>query len=157
MKENGYVNHYKMKKARLEKLKQTLCKCEVCGEQANTIHHIDESNDNHEADNLIVLCHKCHRVYHSGPNDMSKHTKLYGMTLLQIAEEIKCSESTVLGYHKRGILKEILNTGKRPKSRSKFRKLYGYSLNEISGKLGISIAKVSELHELGKLKNLFDS
>jgi hypothetical protein len=63
-----YPNHYAMKKARLQKLKETDGKCEICGNLANEIHHKDETKTNHEKSNLIVVCHKCHAaLFHSGP------------------------------------------------------------------------------------------
>jgi len=54
-----------MKKARVEKLKETKGICECCGKQGNQIHHIDESKDNHRMDNLLIVCKPCHTILHS--------------------------------------------------------------------------------------------
>ena len=82
-----YPNHGAMKRNRLIKLKQADCKCEVCGEPANGIHHIDGSRDNHALDNLVVLCKKCHWILHTGHRkNTSKYRERYGMTLNEMAD-----------------------------------------------------------------------
>jgi 5-methylcytosine-specific restriction endonuclease McrA len=65
MSKKSYPNHSLMKKNRLIKLKQTKCKCEVCGGKASVIHHLDGSMDNHKLENLSTLCPKCHVIIHT--------------------------------------------------------------------------------------------
>ena len=142
-----------MKKARLEKLKQTKGRCEVCGEKANLIHHIDETNHNHNIDNLIVICNQCHRVYHSGPNKTSKFIRIYGITARELAKTLNCSEPLISQWHKKGKLKTILETGQRPKSKCVYREIYGFSSGEIANKLDTSITAISILHRSGQLKD----
>ena len=38
--------------------------CEVCGGKPLDTHHIDFHKDNHDLDNLQVLCRKCHKQLH---------------------------------------------------------------------------------------------
>ena len=76
-----YPNHYEMKQNRLKKLQQTKSRCEICGNRANTIHHKDGSHTNHSLKNLIVLCHKCHRIVDvpkGGYHRTSKFIRKYG-------------------------------------------------------------------------------
>ena len=37
--------------------------CGIRGQQALTIHHIDEDDSNNAYDNRIVLCYNCHKRY----------------------------------------------------------------------------------------------
>jgi 5-methylcytosine-specific restriction endonuclease McrA len=108
-----YRDHYKMKLVRIEKLKQEKGLCEVCGKLGYEVHHIDESKDNHNPENLILLCHKCHmRFFHSNTNKskryVSKFTQIYGMTIRQIAEKYGGTTSLYYRYHKQGKLKNYL-------------------------------------------------
>ena len=43
-------------------------KCEVCGNKAVDIHHINGryANDSNEIENLVALCRKCHQDAHNG-------------------------------------------------------------------------------------------
>ena len=99
-----YPNHYEMKKNRLIKLKEVDGKCEACGEDAYCVHHLDGSNDNHQLDNLAVLCKKCHSILHAGRENnnhsqrlkTSKYIRLYGMTLSEMANQYG---GTVHAYH----------------------------------------------------------
>jgi len=70
--DKGYPNHYTMKLNRLEKLKSQHCRCEVCKQPANSIHHLDETRDNHSLNNLIVVCTKCHGILHKKDKSHSK-------------------------------------------------------------------------------------
>lgn len=61
-----YKNHYLMKWARKFKLEAANNVCELCGGLATEIHHKDKSKDNHNINNLMALCHKCHmKNFHS--------------------------------------------------------------------------------------------
>ena len=41
-------------------------KCEVCGNKAVDIHHIDINRNNNNIENLIALCRRCHQDAHNG-------------------------------------------------------------------------------------------
>lgn len=89
-----YPFHGRMKKARLEKLKQVGARCEDCGKKKHKrnlqIHHLDESKDNHTLDNLKLLCHKCHMGnYHIGRNGRPLK-KIKGFGVREIAEKVGC-------------------------------------------------------------------
>ena len=58
-------------KMRLKALDRDNHKCRFCGEEANEVHHLDETGSNrpekmknHKLGNLITLCHKCHIDIH---------------------------------------------------------------------------------------------
>ena len=106
-----YQNHYQMKKIRLIKLQQTQGKCEVCGNRAYTIHHKDESIDNHSLENLMVLCNSCHKILHHS-EDKKNHTSLfiriYGITLEKIAKQLNFTMARCYQLHKKDKLKELL-------------------------------------------------
>ena len=109
-----YPNHYKMKKNRIIKLKQTKGKCEVCKRNAQVIHHIDESLDNHSVDNLLALCVICHKaIHHPDKVDAvfktSKYLRLYGATMAQISKRTGFTTSKVCEMHYKGELKVYLN------------------------------------------------
>ncbi len=57
-----YKNHYQLKLNRLEKLKQTKGKCEICPKEAYMVHHKDGDKNNHNLSNLAALCVKHHRM-----------------------------------------------------------------------------------------------
>ncbi len=51
---------------RLYRLKIPLIKCEKCGDTFNlSVHHLDCNRNNNGVNNLISLCHKCHRDLHN--------------------------------------------------------------------------------------------
>lgn len=92
MSKKGYINHYKMKKARLEVLNRFDWNCVLCGDYAWHIHHCDNTNWNHSIDNLISLCQSCHFLFHKNgrpnitgiiapdwndPIDVSRYQKEY--------------------------------------------------------------------------------
>lgn len=68
----NYLDHYTMKQNRLKVLKTNKYKCSVCGGKANEIHHKDGSVSNHELENLIPLCRKCHMKLHSQKRERPK-------------------------------------------------------------------------------------
>jgi len=107
-----YPNHYEMKKNRLIKLQQTKSRCEICNNRAYTIHHKDESVDNHSLKNLIVLCNSCHRIIHNSgykKNHTSKFIRQYGMTLEKIADKLNINWGTCYKLHKQDKLTELLS------------------------------------------------
>lgn len=70
-----YTNHYLMKKNRLIILLNNPI-CEICKkEQAQQVHHKDNSKDNHGLNNLMAICTKCHANIHHTGNNYAKKTK----------------------------------------------------------------------------------
>lgn len=61
-----YPNHAEMKRIRLLKLRRMRAICEICGQPAYKIHHVDEDKSNHNIENLMVVCNECHGKIHSG-------------------------------------------------------------------------------------------
>ena len=100
---SGYPNHTEFKEARLEVLKRTKGKCEICGEPAKMVHHKDENKSDHSLDNLIALCFNCHESLHCDNNGKSirgrptKYGIKYGMTLKEIGRLFGVNTSTI--YH----------------------------------------------------------
>jgi len=104
-----YPNHRQMQKNRLIKLKETGGKCEVCGEDAFCIHHIDEQKDNHSLENLAALCYKCHNVFHADRKARtSKYIREYGLTLKEMAKEYGGSMGVYHNLHRNGKLHSFL-------------------------------------------------
>lgn len=110
-----YSNHNLMKKIRLIKLQQTERKCEICGNKANMIHHIDGSKDNHKLNNLKVVCRSCHTIiHHSGTGKKtSKYIRLHGMTLKEMSNKFGGSSAKYSKMHKEGKLKDFLKEAKQ--------------------------------------------
>ena len=120
-----YPNHTQLKRNRLEKLKQSGNKCEACGEDAFCVHHLDGSVDNHDLDNLAVLCRKCHSILHAGINEKnfsvrpktSKYIRKYGMTLREMVERFGGTINTWYSLHKKGELRGFIDEQvKQPES-----------------------------------------
>lgn len=63
-----YSNYGLLRKNRIIKFKQQKSKCEICKKKAHHIHHLDKSTNNHDLDNLIVVCAKCHYHKFHKPN-----------------------------------------------------------------------------------------
>lgn len=113
---SDYPNHSQLKRNRLEKLKQAGNKCEVCGENAYCVHHIDGDQGNHELDNLAVLCRQCHLILHAGREmdnfsekpKTSKYIREYGLTLREMAILFGGAPSRFLHMHKLGELQAFL-------------------------------------------------
>ena len=64
-----YPNHSLMKRVRKERLIACNYKCQICGGPAKQVHHLDRSKTNHDPNNILVLCRKCHMgFFHSGKN-----------------------------------------------------------------------------------------
>ena len=108
-----YPNHGEMKRNRLIKLQEAKGKCEVCGEDAYFVHHLDGSKDNHNLENLAVLCRKCHMILHHGEHrKTSKYIRLYGMSLKEMAEKFGGNVNRYFDLHKKGLLKLYLQSEK---------------------------------------------
>ena len=93
-KNTYYKNHYQLKLNRKEKLKQIGYKCEKCGAKADKLNasRKDGDRNNHDIDNLLMLCSPC-----QGTKD-SKYKRLYGMTLKELSDKYNIPLSTL--HHK---------------------------------------------------------
>jgi transcriptional regulator with XRE-family HTH domain len=60
-----YGNHYTMKKNRLKVLGAANFTCAICKGEAKQVHHKDGSKSNHNPDNLLPVCRKCHMKIHA--------------------------------------------------------------------------------------------
>ena len=97
-----YPNHADFKRARIEVLKRAKGKCEICGEPAMIVHHIDGNKANHSLDNLIALCRQCHEPLHiTNEKEVTikgrptKYGKEFGMTLAEMAKKFDVTIPTV--------------------------------------------------------------
>lgn len=104
---SAYPNHSELKKARLVILKKTQGKCEICGQPAKVIHHIDGSKNNHSLNNLIAVCLQCHQTLHSEDNNgvsmkgrPTKYGCIYGMPLKNIAKLFNVTPSAIYCWMK---------------------------------------------------------
>jgi len=173
----SYPNHYLMKKNRLVVLEQSKGKCAICRQPAQIVHHKDCTLDNHSLDNLIPVCHGCHKVLHLDEIGYtgSKLKRLYGLTIHEMVREFHRNKSFFYALSSTGLLADFLNGTytpyKKPKKKilsrlkkkklpppkkektSKYIRLYGFTNKQISERLGLSTAKVYELHTLGQLKD----
>lgn len=59
-----YKNPGEHKRIRNMLFKKYNGKCQLCGSPAKQVHHIDRSRDNHNPNNLLVLCFSCHNKQH---------------------------------------------------------------------------------------------
>lgn len=89
-----YPNHAELKRKIIEVLKKTKNKCEICGEPAKLVHHINGDKSNHSIDNLIAVCLKCHSPLHYDDRGgepgrgrpASKYNMVYDITVKEIAK-----------------------------------------------------------------------
>lgn len=101
----NYLDHYTMKQNRLKVLRKNDYKCAICGKEATEIHHQDNSYSNHDPDNLLPICHKCHMQLHA-QNRRSNKPKINseaieyflavrGMTKQELAQKINMTGAAV--------------------------------------------------------------
>ena len=108
-----YPDQMEMRKNRLLKLKESGQKCEVCGQGAYCVHHIDGSRANHAMDNLAVLCAACHAILHNGgvrtrKPHRNKYYKEYGMTMTTMCAKYRRPRDLLYDLHKKGKLKRAI-------------------------------------------------
>lgn len=86
-----YTNHYQLKLNRKEKLKQIGNKCEKCGRGDTKLDATRKDGDrnNHDIDNLIMLCSLCKT------NKDSKYKRKYGHTLKELSKIYNVPLSTI--------------------------------------------------------------
>jgi len=108
-----YQDHALLKINRLKILKKSRGKCDICGNMAEVVHHVDGSKDNHKLKNLVSLCNKCHAALHRHEyNERGKRTSVYirkyGFTLKEIASKFNTSPPTILSWLKKPQTKKWL-------------------------------------------------
>jgi len=72
LEKRKYVNPGSWAKARKEIMKRSGGLCENCKTTGKLVHHIDGFRHNHNAENLIMLCSKCHGDAHWQLNTAKK-------------------------------------------------------------------------------------
>ena len=116
-----YPNHAELKRIRIKIFQKSKGKCEICGEPAKMVHHIDEDKSNHSIDNLIALCLACHESLHCDDNGKSfkgrplKYNLICNMSVKEISKIFGVCTGTIYYWlknpKKREWLKEQLNNG----------------------------------------------
>lgn len=108
-----YKDHYLMKITRKAIIKEKKGKCEFCGKKGIEIHHLDGTKKNHNPQNLVLCCHKCHfKIFHSNQEKKtSKYKRCYGMTLKQISIRLRMPIYIIKKYHEVGQLELLLKNG----------------------------------------------
>lgn len=94
-----YKNHAILKKTRLEALERDEHKCKFCNKEATETHHIDGTKENHDINNLISVCHKCHiNQFHKCKKTTSKYRRLYGMSLQEMSTKTNLSSPALANF-----------------------------------------------------------
>ena len=70
------------------------------------------------------------------------YKQIYGASLRRLGASLGANYQTVANWHEKGLLREVLATGKKPKRNSFYRRQCGYSLKELAAQRGCSIYKV---------------
>lgn len=92
-----YKNHGLMKRLRKQKIEELKGACEECltviePTRRLNIHHVDRNKENHEWDNLRLLCRPCHMEEHKDDGNVGKPAfKFNGYTIREIADLVGCS------------------------------------------------------------------
>jgi hypothetical protein len=94
-KNSYYSNHYQLKLNRKAKLKECDNKCMTCGAENVILNasRLDGDKNNHDMDNLIMLCSKC-----MGGKASSKYKRMYGSTLNELCHEFGVSLTTLYKF-----------------------------------------------------------
>jgi len=113
-----YPNHSYLKRQRILVFQRTKGRCEICDGFAVETHHIDEDKSNHELDNLLAVCKRCHGSLHHGARPRrdgnargmtSKTKRTFGYTATEIADMIGCSTTWLYSKIRAGDEEEIKN------------------------------------------------
>ncbi len=162
-----YPNHYLMKKNRIKKLKLVKGRCEICNSRADRIHHIDENKRNHNIENLLAVCSKCHGVLHRGKEKSSKYKQIYGLNLQEMVNKFGHYTYYYCKLHTLGLLKNFID---RPNNFSpykrftkkinknlfdKYEKIYGYNRFKIANLMETKPCMIPLFHKKGKIKKFF--
>ena len=101
-----YPNHAEFKRARIEILKRSKGKCEICGKPAKIVHHIDGNKNNHNLSNLIAVCFECHEALHCDNNGKSirgrptKYKLAFGISQKEMAKMFDVTTATICNWIK---------------------------------------------------------
>ena len=103
-----YPNHAELKRIRIEILKRTKGRCEICGKIAKIVHHIDGDKGNQSIDNLMALCRNCHIPLHQEDDPTSinkgrptKYGLIYGMPLKKISRMFGVTPATIYNWYEK--------------------------------------------------------
>lgn len=99
-----YPNHSELKRIRKQRLEEENYTCQICKSEAHQTHHLDSTKSNHDPQNLLVVCRKCHMGIFHNHNNKSKYSKQYGMTLSEIEQALHISRQKLMSLHKAGEL-----------------------------------------------------
>ena len=109
--EHTYPNHHILKRQRLVKLERVHGQCQLCGDHAEITHHIDGCKGNHNLDNLLALCTKCHGAIETGrQNQRGPYLRKYGLRQKDIVKLLGISSGKVSFLHKYDKLVKRLET-----------------------------------------------
>lgn len=106
MNKKTYPMYHLMQKQKIELLKRSGGVCEACSkERGEVIHHQDNAKKDHSLENLIIVCHKCHKFLHakftkdgfrlSSMKRKSKYIDKFGMSLREIGFKLGISHEYV--------------------------------------------------------------
>jgi len=119
-----YKNHAILKKVRLEALERDEHKCKFCNKKAIVAHHKDGTKENHDINNLISVCYKCHiNQFHKHRKTTSKYIRKYGITLQEMSNKTNLSGVAILNY---------FNKKHKPHAKTEFK------IRELTKELGIN-------------------
>ena len=107
----NYIDHYTMKQNRLKVLRKNNYRCAICGSEATEVHHQDNSYSNHDIDNLLPVCHKCHMQLHAQSRNSNKPKvnsdaieyllMIRGMNKQELAQKLHMSNNAITAILKR--------------------------------------------------------
>jgi len=103
-----YPNHSEFKRMGKKIRKELDNKCQLCGNYAKTVHHLDGDKANHSRNNLKLLCNICHGKLHTGRLNESKWRNRYVITAREIVKKLKITYKYMNELHKDGKLMGIL-------------------------------------------------
>jgi len=101
-----YPNHAELKRVRVEVLKESKGRCEICGKPARLVHHIDGDKSNHNINNLMAVCLKCHSPLHHDDSLIPnlgrplKYSLVCGMSIKRISETFGVCAGTIYNWLK---------------------------------------------------------
>lgn len=108
-----YPDHYLFKKVRKTKLDSTDYKCELCGEEAKHVHHINKNKSDHRIENLMSICVPCHSKIHAidkrKPKGTSRYKRVYGHTITELSKMFNLNIAAIHNLHYENKLWPLLN------------------------------------------------
>jgi len=107
-----------MKKNRLKVLEESNFTCKYCGGKATEVHHKDGSKSNHEPENLVPVCHKCHMKLH-WPKDKKPRWDTESILVAMMQRGIDKGQLAELIGVNRATISSLLKTGRTKNSTMK--------------------------------------